>query len=754
MWAPIHMRKVFVGGIDYTTTDESLKEHFSTWGEVVDAVVMKDPATNRSRGFGFVTFMNPDHVDAVQRARPHKVDGRLVETKRALPRNDTNTAILPTGNHPDATHTRIFIGGLPQDVKEDDLESYFKHFGRVTCVNIMYDKTSGRHRGFAFVDFNDYDPVDKVLLTRNHSIKGRPIDVKKAISKSDISKIKSFMTGVVGGPEATFLASLGGSGSNAGSPPANTPLPPPIGTLPIAGPSGTAVVNGATGGRGSSHGSGSSTNNTPTSNAGHAAVTTGIVPTVPPLAHPFFTRLPLAGLPGFSAQLRSGWQYSISGNAEVLRNTAGAASNRPSGAPAIVPAAPLPAPAATVIPAVDSDAETEGSIEDQVMDTEDGSESWGGAGVEDTFPPGAKLLIIEPFYGGSHKQLITCLRNDDSVIGSEDAALFTLPSRKWHWRARTAALYFFQKIPVTHDFQTLFASSTLNLCELIGLRPDLARLRKILYFHENQLVYPVRKQKDRDFQYGYNQILSCLVADVIVFNSQYNFESFLREIPRHLKLQPDHRPDAHAITQQIREKSRVIFFPVCIAHKTRSPKDALEPLHIIWPHRWEHDKDPDTMFQVLYQLVEAGLNFRLSVLGQSYSENPPVFAEARQRLANYITHWGYAENKEKYWEVLHTGDVVVSTAHHEFFGVAMLEAVGAGCFPLCPNRLVYPEIFPQECLYNTTQQLQKSLAQWCSRPQIVRSKKVNLDLNTFSWATLKQRYIDLLAISEDDEGQQ
>lgn len=48
-------------------------------------------------------------------------------------------------------------------MKEDDLESYFKAFGRVTCVNIMYDKQSGRHRGFAFVDFNDYDPVDKVL---------------------------------------------------------------------------------------------------------------------------------------------------------------------------------------------------------------------------------------------------------------------------------------------------------------------------------------------------------------------------------------------------------------------------------------------------------------------------------------------------------------------------------------------------------------------------------------------------------------
>ncbi|ROT63539.1 putative glycosyltransferase-like domain-containing protein 1-like [Penaeus vannamei] len=625
--------------------------------------------------------MNPDHVDAVQRARPHKVDGRLVETKRAVPRSDANSTILPTTNHPDATHTRIFIGGLPQDVKEDDLESYFAHFGRVTCVNIMYDKNSGRHRGFAFVDFNDYDPVDKVLLTRNHSIKGRPIDVKKAISKSDISKIKTLMSGVVSGPEASFLASLGGSGSNAGTPPATTPLPPPIGTLPaLPGPSGATAINGAAMGRAAGQSLAPAINNAVTTTAAHANVpNTGMVPPVAPLTHPFFPRLPLAGLPGFSAQLRSGWQYSVSGNAEVLRNTAGAASNRPSGAPPLATAAPVAGTGPSVLTGGESDAESEGSAEDQVMDTEDGgSEAWGGAGVEDTCPAGARLLIIEPFYGGSHKQLISLLRNDESVIGNEEAALFTLPSKKWHWRARTAALYFYQKIPQTHDFK-------------------------------------------------------------------YNLESFLREIPRHLKLQPDHRPDSHAITQLIRDKSQVAYFPVNIAHKTRCPKDALEPLHIIWPHRWEHDKDPDTMFQVLYQLVEAGLNFRLSVLGQSYSDNPPIFAEARQRLANYITHWGYAENKEKYWEVLHSGDVVVSTAHHEFFGVAMLEAVGAGCFPLCPNRLVYPEIFPQECLYNTTQQLQKSLAQWCSRPQLVRSKKVNLDLNTFSWATLKQQYIDLLA---------
>ena len=62
----------------------------------------------------------------------------------------------------------------------------------------------------------------------------------------------------------------------------------------------------------------------------------------------------------------------------------------------------------------------------------------------------------------------------------------------------------------------------------------------------------------------------------------------------------------------------------------------------------EHDKDPDTFFQVLYQLTEAGLNFRFSVLGESFTDTPPIFNEARMKLANFIHHWGYADSKERY----------------------------------------------------------------------------------------------------------
>lgn len=86
--------------------------------------------------------------------------------------------------------------------------------------------------------------------------------------------------------------------------------------------------------------------------------------------------------------------------------------------------------------------------------------------------------------------------------------MFTLPAKKWHWRARMSALHFAQAIPTDHQYNILFTSSVLNLAELLGVRPDLAKCRKIVYFHENQLVYPVREIKDRDCQYGLNQVMT------------------------------------------------------------------------------------------------------------------------------------------------------------------------------------------------------------------------------------------------------
>uniref|UniRef100_A0A8C0CBC4 tRNA-queuosine alpha-mannosyltransferase n=1 Tax=Balaenoptera musculus TaxID=9771 RepID=A0A8C0CBC4_BALMU len=330
------------------------------------------------------------------------------------------------------------------------------------------------------------------------------------------------------------------------------------------------------------------------------------------------------------------------------------------------------------------------------------------------------ILIIEAFYGGSHKQLVDLLQEE-----LEYCVLYTLPAKKWHWRARTSALYFSQNIPASEHYRILFASSVLNLTELAALRPDLGKLKKILYFHENQLVYPVKKCQERDFQYGYNQILSCLVADVVVFNSVFNMESFLTSIGKFMKLIPDHRPkDLESI---IRPKCQVIYFPIRFPDVSR-----------------EHDKDPESFFKVLMHLKDLGLNFHISVLGETFTDVPGIFSESKKALGSSVLHWGYLPSKDEYFQVLCTADVVISTAKHEFFGVATLEAVYCGCYPLCPKDLVYPEIFPAEYLYSTPEQLSKRLQNFCKRPDIVRKHLYKGEIAPFSWAALHGKFRSLL----------
>ncbi|XP_041118066.1 glycosyltransferase-like domain-containing protein 1 isoform X5 [Polyodon spathula] len=331
------------------------------------------------------------------------------------------------------------------------------------------------------------------------------------------------------------------------------------------------------------------------------------------------------------------------------------------------------------------------------------------------------ILLIEAFYGGSHKQLIDLLQRN-----VEDCVTYTLPAKKWHWRARTAAIYFMQAVPVSGSYRVLFTSSVLNLAELAALRPDLATLKKILYFHENQLVYPVRKNQERDFQYGYNQVLSCLVADVVVFNSAFNMESFLTSIGTFMKLIPDYRPKD--LEKIIRPKCQVLYFPINFPNVKR-----------------EHDKDPEAFFKTLLKLKEKGLNFQVSVLGETFTDVPDIFTEARNDLDACVSHWGYISSKEDYFKALCEADVVVSTAKHEFFGVAMLEAVHCGCYPLCPNALVYPEIFAAEYLYSTPEQLFKRLQNFCKRPDLVRKHHVKVDTDQFSWAALCRKFRSLLA---------
>ena len=164
----------------------------------------------------------------------------------------------------------------------------------------------------------------------------------------------------------------------------------------------------------------------------------------------------------------------------------------------------------------------------------------------------------------------------------------------------------------------------------------------------------------------------------------------------------------------------------------RVPKRHEKPLSPYFAFRWEHDKDPQTFFKLLYNLDADHLEFKVSILGQTYERDQPIFEEAKTRLAKHIVNFGQPPSKEDYHGILRTADVVVSTALHETFGVAMLEATYLGCYPLVPDRLVYPEIYPAECIYRTEAQLAKRLKQFIRCPGAARRKSVAIDFSKFS----------------------
>jgi glycosyltransferase involved in cell wall biosynthesis len=313
-----------------------------------------------------------------------------------------------------------------------------------------------------------------------------------------------------------------------------------------------------------------------------------------------------------------------------------------------------------------------------------------------TEPP-LRVVICEPYATGSHRGWAEGL----AAHSVHDVRLVTHAGGFWKWRMQGAALTLadeLRALTVTWGKpDVLLVSDMVNVPALLGLARDvLDGVPVAVYFHENQLTYPTPEGEPVDHTYAMTNWLSMAAADRIVFNSEHHRREVLAALPRLLRRFPDHRHTG--FLDEVAGRTCVLPVGIDVARfslaaAAAGSRPVNDPPVVLWNHRWEYDKDPAAFFAALEAVAASGVDFGLIVAGTSYQTVPPEFERARRLFADRIVAFGTAPDDD-YPALLRRADVVVSTAHHEFFGVAVAEAIAAGALPILPRRLSYPELVP------------------------------------------------------------
>lgn len=316
-------------------------------------------------------------------------------------------------------------------------------------------------------------------------------------------------------------------------------------------------------------------------------------------------------------------------------------------------------------------------------------------------------LLLEPFYGGSHKRFA------DGLIrhSHHSLTLRDMPARFWKWRMRGAAIHFAKTVENLADYNLVIASGLMSTADFKALAGNPCP-PVIVYFHENQFSYPLAKGERMDYQFGFTDITSALAADRVLFNSQTHMNTFFDAMQQFIRKMPDFRPGWAA--GAIREKAAVCYPGCDIKPLSGKAVKQGEPPLVIWNHRWEHDKQPEAFFAAIETLGNRGIDFNIALLGETFEKYPGVFDAAKKAFGARIVAFGYEPDRKAYMQWLRRGTVVVSTAKQENFGISIVEAAACGCLPLLPDRLSYPEIIPERfheiCIYRSQGDLVEKLS--------------------------------------------
>ena len=298
----------------------------------------------------------------------------------------------------------------------------------------------------------------------------------------------------------------------------------------------------------------------------------------------------------------------------------------------------------------------------------------------------ARVVLAEPWFGGSHRAWAEGL----SRHSSHHITIVGLEPMLWRWRLRAGAAPLAEAIAANIAEQgppdLLLVSGLVDVAALLGhLRPP-PDLPVVTYMHESQLLYPT-PDGTPDPDATLRNWESWRASDEVWFNSAFHRDAVVDALPRWADAQPEPFP-----VDQVIDRFHVVPVGVEPPAGLRSPNSG--PPIILWPHRWEPDKGPDVFERALAKLVASNLDFRLVLAGEDPAGSSVKTAIIEQHADRVLGAGPFDRTEYERW--LHVADIVVSCASHEFFGIAVVEALMAGCVPVLPDALSYPELIPPE----------------------------------------------------------
>lgn len=345
-----------------------------------------------------------------------------------------------------------------------------------------------------------------------------------------------------------------------------------------------------------------------------------------------------------------------------------------------------------------------------------------------------EVVFFEPWYGGSHRAFLDAWtrrsRHRITVHG--------LGPRHWKWRQESSAWELARRVQNEPPPDVIACSDFMDLPRLLGFLP--ARWRSaptLAYFHENQLTYEpatpsgekgrsdpnVRPNLAEDFTHGFSNIMTAVRADAVVFNSEFHRAEFASAAEELLRRLPKPNPRA-ALRDKLGAAEAIAPLPELrqVPLGPGAPPDA--PLRVVFPHRLDPDKEPRAFFGAIEQASRRA-KLEVVLLGGLLDRASPSIQHAARAIANVTLHTGYCPSRDDYLAHLGSADVVVSTARHEFFGIAFAEAMAAGCTPLAPDRLNYPALVAGsptgvEAHYRDSGGLADKLIRWSADAEVQR----------------------------------